>query len=114
MTLREARVLFSQLVGQLPRKAQELGLELAFDQLKRPPELAKLYEAQGIGVAKSAHLNGLAVDVVLYRDGKYLSQSVDYAELGAWWKTLHPYCRWGGDFTKRDGNHFSLEFEGVA
>jgi hypothetical protein len=31
--------------------------------------------------------------------------------LGKYWKRQHPLCRWGGDF--QDGNHYSLEHEGV-
>ena len=28
--------------------------------------------------------------------------------LGNYWKSLHPLCRWGGDFETRDLNHFSI------
>lgn len=114
MSLREKRVLFSTLMAKLVGKAEVLGLELAFDEVKRSADTAALYEAQGKGVAKSAHLNGLAVDVLLYtKAGEYLTKSEDYKPLGDFWKSLHPLCRWGGDFTKRDGNHFSLEHGGL-
>lgn len=114
MSLREARVLFTSLAAKLPGKAEVLGLELAYDQVKRPPELAKLYAQQGKGVEQSAHLNGLAVDVLLYAPlGQYLTKTEDYSQLGEFWKSLHPLCRWGGDFSKKDGNHFSLEYGGL-
>jgi hypothetical protein len=114
MTLREARVLFSSLLATLPAKAKELGYELAYHEVYRPEEMARLYKARGVGVYPSSHTQGLAADVVLYRDAKYLPLTEDYASLGAYWKGLHPDCRWGGDFKKPDGNHFSLKFQGVA
>lgn len=116
MKLWEARVLFSTLAAKLPGKAEVLGLKLAFDEVKRSKACALLYAQSGVGVKNSAHLNGLAVDVILYtRAGDYLTKTEDYALLGTFWKSLHPDCRWGGDFTdpRPDGNHFSLEYKGV-
>lgn len=66
------------------------------------------------GVVNSVHSVGLAVDLNLFKDGVYLSSSEDHAKLGAFWKTLHPLARWGGDFRPRpDGNHYSFEYNGV-
>ena len=116
MKLREARVLFSTLLAQLPQEASRLGYDLAFDEVKRPQALADLYAAQGVGVRNSAHVNGLAVDVLLYKDGVYLTGAEGYDTLGTFWKSLHPLCRWGGDFksgVKKDYGHYSLEFGGV-
>jgi hypothetical protein len=62
----------------------------------------------------SLHHIGLAADLNLYWEGKYLSRSVDHRELGEWWEKLGdtlglPLC-WGGRFN--DGNHYSLEWQG--
>lgn len=37
-----------------------------------------------------------------------------WQEIGAFWKSLHPLARWGGDFASRDYNHFSVTHEGKA
>lgn len=125
LSLREKRVLFSWLVAVLVQKAIDLGLEPAFDQVRRTAAEAKANARKGSGIANSLHTLGLAADVLLYKDidddGRpdYLTQSEAYAELGRFWKTLHPLCRWGGDFRdskgrpKPDGNHFSMEHNGV-
>lgn len=63
------------------------------------------------GHPKSAHRKRLAVDLNLFKDGKYLTATEDHAVFGAWWKQQHPLARWGGDF--EDGNHYSFEWEGV-
>lgn len=68
----------------------------------------------GGGIAMSNHQVGLAVDINLFKDGVYLQTTEDHAKLGAFWKTLHPLARWGGDFRpKPDGNHYSFEYNGV-
>lgn len=66
------------------------------------------------GIKNSVHQLGLAVDLNLFKDGVYLQTSEDHATLGAFWKTLHPLARWGGDFRPNpDGNHYSFEYNGV-
>ncbi|MGO3686517.1 MAG: M15 family metallopeptidase, partial [Proteus vulgaris] len=43
---------------------------------------------------------------------KYLTATSDYKELGEYWESLGG--SWGGRFkTRPDGNHFSLEHNGV-
>ena len=114
MTLGQKQRLFAQLVGTLIAHAYTLGYELTFGEAWRSPETARAYAVQGKGIANSLHTKRLAVDLNLFRDGVYLTRSADYATLGAYWKGLHELARWGGDFSSRpDGNHFSLEHEGV-
>lgn len=60
----------------------------------------------------SVHGNKMAADLNLYQGGKYLTDYLAHKPLGDYWKTLHPLCRWGGDFKIRDGNHYSLEWQG--
>lgn len=115
MTLREARCLFSANLARLVDHAVELGYEVAIGEVVRSPETARANAQQGTGIANSLHLLGLAVDLHLYRDGKYLARTEDHAQLGAFWKGLHERNRWGGDFKNRpDGNHYSFSWEGRA
>jgi hypothetical protein len=53
------------------------------------------------------------VDFNLFVAGVYMTNSGAYKPIGEYWKSLNPLNRWGGDFTKPDGNHFSMEHEGV-
>ena len=50
------------------------------------------------------------MDFNLFKDGKYLTATEDYTQLGEYWESLGG-C-WGGRFSSADGNHFSLEHEG--
>lgn len=138
MTLREKRCLFTRLSAGLPAQAAKLGCEFAWDQAGRSneqaeinaigeagrervadlvmaefPELAKklLDNGKAGGIRLSIHQLGLALDGILWRDGIYLTQTKDYEPLGEWWEKQHELCRWGGRF--RDGNHFSMEHNGV-
>ena len=60
----------------------------------------------------SLHYEGLAVDVDLTKDGVYLPNTSDHLKFGIYWKELHHDCRWGGDFAKPDGNHYSITYGG--
>lgn len=102
MTLREARVKFTEILPKLINHAFELGFEAAVDDVK----------ATTGHMPHSLHYDGLAVDLLLYKNGEYLTNTDDYLELGEYWEGLDTCCAWGGRFGahgsgKADGNHFS-------
>lgn len=100
MNLREARVKFTSMLPRLIDKAVELGYEIALDEGMNHT---------GIGhMAGSLHYLGLAVDLLLYKDGQYLSGHTNYIELGEYWKSIDPLNHWGGDFPTVDADHFSF------
>lgn len=114
LTLGEKQRLFCQLVGRLIDWAYANGFELTFGEAYRTPEQAALNAQKGSGIANSLHTQRLAVDLNLFRDGIYLTDSASYKPLGNFWKSLDPDCCWGGDFVSRpDGNHFSITYNGV-
>jgi hypothetical protein len=119
MTLNEHQFLFARLLPRLLDKARELGFEVAVGEVYRSPEEAERKYRQGLGSKNSVHILKLAVDLNLFREVvgggyEYMSRAEEHAELGAFWKTLHPACRWGGDFSRVDGNHYSLTYQGRA
>ncbi len=62
-----------------------------------------------VGIPESLHKKRLAIDLNLFKDGKYLKETFHYQLLGQYWESIGG--SWGGRF--RDGNHFSLKHEGV-
>ena len=101
-----------RLLPRLIDKAHELGFEVRGGDLYRdprafgPPGTVKAY-----GHKNSAHKQKLACDLLLFKDGRYLTDTEDYRELGEWWEKQHELCR--GGFRFADGNHFSLYHEGM-
>lgn len=114
MTLREARCLFSANLAKLIDFAIKAGYEVAVGEVCRDARIAGLNAQIGKGIVQSLHIIGLAVDLHLYRGGRYLSETEDHRQLGTFWKSIHSQNRWGGDFHKPDGNHYSLTWEGRA
>lgn len=106
MTLGEKQRLFTRLTGALIRFAYANGYELTYGATYRDP-------AWGVGKMPARSLHGLrlAVDFNLFLGGKLLTGTEDHKLLGEWWEKQHPLCRWGGRFN--DGNHYSIEHEGV-
>lgn len=76
------------------------------------PSLAAAIKAStSHGIKASVHRNRLAQDLNLFKNGVFLTSSIDYKQFGDWWKALNPEARWGGDWG--DSDHFSFEFNGV-
>jgi hypothetical protein len=93
-------------------KAHELGYEVTLGDAFRDPRVhGKLGEKVGYGHRNSGHKNKLALDLNLFKDGKYLADTESHRPLGEWWEKQHELARWGGRFA--DGNHYSFEHEGV-
>ena len=106
--------LFARLFCQLQARAYAMGYEVVLGETWRGPgEVARLVRL-GKGHPKTRHALCLAGHLWLFRDGKYLTETKDYWSLGQWWKQQHELCRWGGDFSRPDGVHFSVIHQGIA
>lgn len=112
LTLGQKQRLFARLVPRLIDHIHGLGLECTLGDAYRDP---RVHGALGVRKSyshpKSAHKVRLALDLNLFRGGEYLDQTSDHQEIGEWWEKQHELCRWGGRFD--DGNHYSLEHDGV-
>lgn len=83
--------------------------EFTFGECYRTPEQAVFNAEHGSGISHSLHTERLAIDLQLFIGGIYQEDTDAYRELGEYWKSLDPQCRWGGDIAQRpDGNHFSF------
>ncbi|MFJ3002195.1 M15 family metallopeptidase [Serratia liquefaciens] len=112
MTLSEKQQLFTKLIAQLILWADEKGYRLTFGEAYRTPEQSALNAKKGSGISNSLHTKRLAVDLNLFINGQYQTNSAAYLPLGEFWESIGG--SWGGRFRDRpDGNHFSLEHEGV-
>jgi len=111
MGLGDKQKLFAKILPALLNKAHELGYEVTLGDAYRDPRIhGTVGEKLGYGHRNSCHKVRLAIDLNLFRDGKFLTETADHKILGEWWETLHPLCRWGGRFN--DGNHYSFEHNG--
>lgn len=121
MELLQLQQRFTRLLADLILFAYKSGYEITVGELYRPKETALFYARKGIGSANSLHCDRLAVDLNLFHNDKYLSDSAAYEFLGAYWESLDTpefECIWGGRFKdkngkpKPDGNHFSIAYAG--
>lgn len=137
-SLRQKRVRFTRLLAQLIQHINAAGYEVAIDEAKRTREQAALNslpiptrkqiadavakagypgyaealrESTSKGSSRSTHIHGLAADLLLYRNGIWLSKTEDHRVFGLYWETLGDGCSWGGRFD--DGGHYSIEHEGA-
>lgn len=90
------------------------GYQMTFGEAFRTQEQAALNAKSGAGISNSLHTKRLAVDMNLFKDGEWLQDSESHKQFGIFWLTLHPLNRWGGNFKKPDGNHYSMTHEGVS
>lgn len=112
MTLGQKQRHFTRMVGLLIEFAYQNGFELTVGDAYRDPRLhGEVGVKKGYGHPKSAHKQRLAIDFNLFKDGKYLDKTEDHQPLGEYWESLGG--SWGGRFQTPDGNHYSLEHNGV-
>lgn len=115
-TLRQKQSLFARLLAQLITWVySHPGWELTFAEGYVGDTDARDGDYDGPHMKGGAHYKRLGQDINLFVDGKWITGAHPaWDEIGEKWKSLHPLCRWGGDFNARDWNHFSLFHEGRA
>lgn len=109
-TLRQQQTRFAKMVPRLIDKAFSLGYEVTLGDAYRDPRVhGDMGVRKSYSHPRSAHKIRLAIDLNLFRDGEYLEGSEAHMQLGEFWESIGG--TWGGRFG--DGNHYSLEREGV-
>jgi hypothetical protein len=109
-TLGDKQRRFMRMLPRLIDKAHEMGFECTEGDAYRDPRVfGELGVRMGYGESNSNHKNKLAFDLNLFKDGKYLADTESHRPLGEWWESQGG-C-WGGRF--HDGNHYSLEHNGM-
>lgn len=106
MTLREKQEIFTRNVAKLIEFIFDSGYTCTLGEAARTQEQADIYAARGIGSKNSLHLQRLAIDINIFKDGQWLKKSDDYEFAGIFWLALHEDNTWGG--SGNDGNHFSM------
>ena len=95
-TLREKQVVFTTSIAALIIHMNKEGYGVTFG------------EAWAL---RHYHQKRLAIDLNLFKDGKYLDRTSDHKKFGFWWikrgKDLGVDFTWGGNFS--DGNHYSMD-----
>lgn len=111
MTLSEKQSLFLLKIAELIFWANDKGYRLTAGEFYRTPGQAALNAQNGSGIKNSLHTVRLAADLNLFINGEYQTNSAAYLPLGEFWESIGG--TWGGRFKSADGNHFSLEHNGV-
>lgn len=111
-TLRQKQSRFALAVALLIQEADRRGYAVTFGEAYRTPEQAALNAKKGTGSSNSLHMDRLAIDLNLFKGDRYIVDGEGHSELGRWWKALNQDHRWGGDFPKKDFNHYSLTADG--
>lgn len=93
-------------LAMLIQWASNHGYKLTGAELYRTPHEATRNEMYGTGIKDSLHTQRLAIDLNLFIDDVYQTDSLSHKPLGEYWKSLSPLNRWGGDFSRPDGNHY--------
>ena len=98
------------MVALLILQAEQLGYRITLGDAYRDPRVfGRLGEQKGYGRSKSLHKQRLAIDLNLFKDGDFLQTTEDHKPLGLYWESIGG--TWGGRFD--DGNHYSLDHEGM-
>lgn len=114
MTLGAQRRLFSGLISELVLWIkQQPGYDCQFEQVLRTQLEADANAASGAGIKNSLHIQGLAADLSIFKDGRYPCTLEELKPIGDKWTSMHPLARWGGNWKKVDSDHFSLEWQGI-
>ena len=99
MSLSEEQAEFLLDACKLIEYATQRGWTVTGGELFRTKEQQEIYFKQGKSkTMQSNHLRRLAIDLNFLRSGQPVWDKVALAEIGAFWESLDPKNRWGGNF----------------
>jgi len=118
--IREQSIFLTQ-VCELLKKASELGFAVSGGELYRTPEQQALHVKNGRSqTMNSQHMKRLAIDLNFFREDADGSAQLTYdvedlRPLGAYWESMDPANRWGGNWSSfKDTPHFERREGGGA
>ena len=94
----DRQVRFTQILGRLLLYAETKGYQVT---------VGDAHATNG-HIESSRHYCRLAIDLNLFRDGRYLDTTESHSELGKFWEAIGG--TWGGKWG--DGNHYQLDYKG--
>ncbi len=107
MSLGNTQREFSRDIVYLKLHMLAMGYEFTEGDAYRDPRVHGVWgKKTSYSSADSLHKLRLAVDINLFLNGRYLTETKDHKEFGDYWKALHANNVWGGDFKRKDGNHY--------
>jgi hypothetical protein len=99
MSLSQEQAAFLLDACKIIQYATEQGFVVTGGELFRTAEQQAIYVQTGRSkTLNSNHLKRLAIDLNFFKDGQIIWDKGILAPLGAYWETLHPKNRWGGNF----------------
>jgi hypothetical protein len=105
MTLGKAQELFGYCLGELLVYIHLKGYQVRIgDAWSLPHDTTT--DGKPRHKKNSQHHKKLAIDLNLFKNGKFLSSTEDHRDFGIFWEKLSPFCRWGGRYN--DGNHYEV------
>jgi hypothetical protein len=105
MSLRKQQNIFASQVAALIVEANRQGYEVSLGEAERPIEMQRIHMAAGRSTTmNSMHLKRCAIDLHFFDSTGQLCYP---AGLGAFWESLDPANRWGGNWQSfKDMPHF--------
>ena len=105
MSLSEDQQEFALHIGYLLQHINAAGYACTFgDAYRSPKAFGGMGEKGPYGHINSQHKLRLAVDLNLFKNGRYLSDSESHRPFAEYWEALHPDNRSGIHWN--DGNHY--------
>ena len=106
MLLSELQQLFARDTVLLFQHILDKGYTFTYGEAMRSLDQAAIYAKEGKGIVDSYHCKRLAIDINLFKDGKYIDTPEDYELFGLYWESLSPVNLNGRNFKRADANHF--------
>jgi hypothetical protein len=99
MSLSQEQAAFLLDACKLIQYATEQGFTVTGGELMRTPEQQAIYVKTGRSkTLNSLHLKRCAIDLNFLKDGQLVLDKTVLAPVGAYWESLNPLNRWGGNF----------------